>query len=166
MGRSCRGLALTGKLLLAVVIIVGLASAGWAGQAAPNFTLKDVMEGKEYSLGQFKGKVVLVNFFTFFCAPCREEMPHLSKLNQELQAKGYQTLGIGLASSSEQLQTLTKQLGLSYPVLMGNNEVSQSYGNIQLVPTTFIIDRQGKIAHKILGARTEADLLKMIKPLL
>jgi peroxiredoxin len=152
--------------LMAVLFLVATATSGWAAAGAPNFTLKAVQDGKEYSLSQFKGKVVLLNFFTYFCGPCRQEMPHLNQINQELQGKGFQTLGIALSSTPEQLKQLVGQLGLAYPVLEGNDAVSKAYGGIELVPITFIIDRQGNIAHKILGARSKEDFEKMVKALL
>jgi peroxiredoxin len=93
-------------------------------------------------------------------------MPHLSKIYQELNEQGFQTLGIGLASTPAQLKQLSAQLNLAYPVLEGNDAVSKAYGGVELVPLTFIIDKQGNIAHKILGARSKADFEKMIKPLL
>jgi len=153
-------------VLMAVLFLVTAATSGWAAGSASDFKLKAVQDGKEYSLSQFKGKVVLINFFTFFCGPCREEMPHLSKMAQELKAQGFEALGIGLASTPEQLKQIVTQLGLAYPVLEGNDAVSKAYGGVELVPLTFIIDKQGKIAHKVLGARSKADFEKMIKPLL
>ncbi len=110
--------------------------------------------------------MVLVNFFTFFCGPCRQEMPHLSQLSQELKGQGFQVLGIGLSSTPEQLKQLVSQLNLAYPVLEGNDAVSKAYGGVELVPLTFIIDKEGNIAQKILGARSKEDFEKMIKPLL
>lgn len=153
-------------VLAAALIIVTAAASGWAAGSAADFSLKAVQDGKQYSLSQFKGKVVLINFFSFTCGPCREEMPHLSKIYQDLKGQGFQTLGIGLSSTPEQLKQLSAQLGLAYPVLEGNDAVSKAYGGVELVPLTFIIDKQGNIAHKILGARSKADFEKMIKPLL
>jgi len=152
-------------VLLAVLFLMSASTSGLAAGAS-DFNLKAVQDGKEYSLTQFKGKVVLINFFTFFCGPCREEMPHLSQIHQELKGQGFQTLGIGLSSTPEQLKQIVAQLGLSYPVLQGNDGVSKAYGGVELVPLTFIIDRQGNIAHKVLGARSKAEFEKMIKPLL
>jgi peroxiredoxin len=153
-------------LLMAVLFLLIGATSGWAAGSAADFTLKAVQDGKEYSLSQFKGKVVLVNFFTFFCGPCRQEMPHLSQMHQELKGQGFQTLGIGLSSTPDQLKQLVTQLNLAYPVLEGNDAVSKAYGGVELVPLTFIIDKQGNIAHIILGARSKEDFEKMIKPLL
>jgi peroxiredoxin len=152
--------------LAAALFFVTAATTGWAAGSAADFTLKAVQDGKEYSLSQFKGKVVLINFFTFTCGPCRQEMPHLSQMYQELKGQGFQTLGIGLASTPEQLKQLSAQLNLAYPVLVGNDGVSKAYGGVELVPLTFIIDKQGNIAHKILGARSKEDFEKMVKSLL
>ena len=93
-------------------------------------------------------------------------MPALSQMYQELQGQGFQTIGIGLSSTPAQLKQIVSQLHLTYPVLEGNDAVSKAYGNVELVPLTFIIDRQGNIAHKILGARSKAAFEQLIKPLL
>ncbi len=155
------------RMLVVAICVLGLASTGWgAGKAAPNFSLKDVLQGKEYSLSQFKGKVVVINFFTFFCGPCREEMPDLNKLNNELKGRGLVTLGIALSSDPTQIRFLVKQLGLEYPVLTGNDKVSDAYGSIAVVPTTVIIDKEGNIAQRIEGTRKKAIFQKLIEPLL
>lgn len=159
--------------LIVMFSLLAVVSMGWGqtkseleGKNAPDFALKDVLEGKDFTLSQFKGKVVVVNFFTFFCGPCREEMPDLNKINNDLKGKGFQTLGIALSSDPTQIRFLVKQLGLEYPVLSGTDKVSEAYGNIAVVPTTFIIDRQGKIVHGILGTRKKEEFIKMIQPLL
>ncbi len=155
------------RMLMLAVCILALASPGWgAGKAAPDFSLKDVLQGKEYSLSQFKGKVVMINFFTFFCGPCRDEMPDLNKINNELKGKGFQTLGIALSSDPTQIRFLVKQLGLEYPVLIGNDKVSDAYGSIAVVPTTVIIDKSGNVAQRIEGTRKKEVFQKMIEPLL
>ena len=153
-------------LLMAVLFFMAAVTSGWAAGKAPDFTLKAVQDGKDYSLKQFQGKVVLINFFTFICGPCRQEMPHLNQIYQELKGQGFQILGIGLSSTPQQLKELVGQLGLTYQVLEGTAEVSKAYGGVELVPLTFIIDRQGNIVHRILGARSKADFESMIKPLL
>ena len=155
------------RMLMVAVCVLALASPGWGGdKPAPNFSLKDVLQGKEYSLSQFKGKVVVINFFTFFCGPCRDEMPDLNKINNELKGKGFQTLGIALSSDPTQIRFLVKQLGLEYPVLIGNDKVSDSYGSIAVVPTTVIIDKEGNIAQRIEGTRKKETFMQLIQPLL
>ena len=165
--KSFCGLRLICGTLLLVTCILALASAGWgAGKPAPDFTLKDVLQGKDFSLNQFKGKVVVINFFTFFCGPCREEMPDLNKINNELKGQGLQTLGIALSSDPTQIRFLVKQMGLEYPVLTGTDNVSKAYGDVAVVPTTFIIDKSGNIVHKIEGTRKKDQFISLIKPLL
>lgn len=156
-----------GQFALMLALVVALAAPGWAaGKAAPDFTLKDILQGKEHTLSQYKGKVVLINFFTFFCGPCREEMPELNQIYKEYKDKGFETLGIGLSSDITQLRFLVKQLNLDYPVLMGDEQVSKAYGGVEVVPTTFIIDRQGNVVHKILGTRKKEEFVRLIQPLL
>jgi peroxiredoxin len=93
-------------------------------------------------------------------------MPDLEKINQEMKGKGFETLGIALSSDPTQIRFLVKQLGLNYPVLMGDEKVSKAYGNVEVVPTTFIIDKQGNIVHKVLGTRKKEEFVKMIQALL
>ncbi len=165
--RSFGRTRLVGVALLLTLGLLVMAATSWgAGKPAADFNLKDVLQGQDYTLSQFKGKVVMINFFTFFCGPCREEMPDLNKIYQENKDKGYQTLGIALSSDPTQIRFLVKQLGLTYPVLNGNDKVSEAYGSVVVVPTTFIIDKQGNIAHKIEGTRKKEELEKMIKALL
>jgi peroxiredoxin len=153
-------------LFLAFSLLATNAVAWGAGKPAPDFTLKDVLQGQDYSLSQFKGKVVMINFFTFFCGPCRDEMPDLSKIYQEYKGKGLQTIGIALSSDPTQIRFLVKQLGLTYPVLSGTDKVSEAYGNVVIVPTTILIDRQGNIVEKIEGTRKKADFESKVKALL
>jgi cytochrome c biogenesis protein CcmG/thiol:disulfide interchange protein DsbE len=164
--KSCRLSWIMARMLLVAVCLLALASPGWGQKPAPDFTLKDVLTGKDYTLSQFKGKVVVINFFTFFCGPCRDEMPDLNKINNELKGKGLQMFGIALSSDPTQIRFLVKQLGLQYPVLVGNDKVSDAYGSIAVVPTTVIIDKQGNIVQRIEGTRKKEVFQKLIEPLL
>jgi peroxiredoxin len=165
--KSCRISWTMARLLVVAACVLALTSQGWgADQTAPGFTLKNVLSGQDYSLSQFKGKVVVLNFFTFFCGPCREEMPHLNEINNQLKSKGLQFLGIAINSDPTQIRFLVKELGLQYPVLIGNDQMSKAYGDISIVPTTIIINRQGNIVQRIEGTRSKAVFLKLIEPLL
>lgn len=153
--------------LVLAICVLAVASSGFAaGKSAPDFTLKDVLQGKDYSLSQYRGKVVLLNFFTFFCGPCREEMPDLNKIYKDLKGKNFQVLGIALSSDPTQIRFLVKQLGLDYPVLSGNDKVSDAYGSVAVVPTTVIIDKQGNMVHRIEGTRKKSEFERLIEPLL
>lgn len=129
--RSFRHSWIVTLLLAAAFCLLVLASPGWGSDTSvPEITLKEVLQGKGYSLSQFRGKVVVINFFTFYCEPCREEMPDLNQINEELKGKGLPTLGIALSSDPAQIRFLLKQLGLEYPVLIGDNRVSDAYRSI------------------------------------
>ena len=162
--KSFWGPAISG-MLLSALLLLALASTGRAA-SAPDFTLKDVISGQAYTLSQLRGQVVMLNFFTFTCEPCKKEMPDLNQIDQEFKSQGLQMIGVGLASTPEQLRAIAQQFGLNYPVLLGNDTVSNAYGKIEFVPATFIIDRQGNIVRKILEARSKADFIKLIKPLM
>lgn len=149
--------------LMALLMATGVSFA--AGKAAPDFTLPDTT-GKTYTLSQLKGKVVLLNFFTIWCQPCRAEMPDLNAIYKEYHDKGLEMLGICLKADPMQLRFFVKQMNLDYPVLAGTDKVNKDYGEIVGVPTTFIIDQQGRIVHKIEGARDKAEFLRLIQPLL
>ncbi|MFP3867708.1 MAG: TlpA family protein disulfide reductase [Desulfobacteraceae bacterium] len=136
-----------------------------AGKTAPDFTLPDI-QGKNYTLSQLKGKVVLLNFFTIWCMPCREEMPDLNAIYKEYQNQGLEILGICLKADPNQLRFFVKQMNLDYPVLNGTDQIDKDYGEITGVPTTFIINKKGDIVHEIVGARDKAEFLRLIKPLL
>ena len=156
--------------LLLALCLLAMAVTSRAAPAT-DFTLKDYIHGQDYTLSQFRGKVVIIIFFTFFSKYSREEMADLNKIYHEYQGKGLQTLGITLpgenpAQYPAQIRFLVKELGLDYPVLIGNDKVSEAYGSVQKVPTTFIIDKAGNVAHKVEGSRRKETFEKMIKPLL
>lgn len=158
-------LVLAGSLLL---MILGFSPQSWAigkGEAAPDFSLPDTA-GNTVTLSQLQGKVVVVNFFTVTCQPCRHEMPDLNVIYKENKDKGLVMLGICLNVEPNQLKVFAKQMNLEYPFLVGTDKVSKAYGEIVAVPTTFIITKEGKIAEKIEGARKKEDFLKVIAPLL
>ena len=161
---------LTRKYVCFLALLAGLllalgAPVLAAGKAAPDFTLKDTT-GKDITLSSLKGKVVVVNFFTIWCQPCRAEMPDLDSIYQEYKKQGVEMLGICLKADPAQLRFMAKQMGLTYPFLVGTDKVDNDYGSIAVVPTTFVIDRQGNIAKKIEGARKKEVFLKEIQPLL
>jgi peroxiredoxin len=163
--KRLRGVVALGMALL---VVLGFTASGGAvekGGQAPDFSLPDTA-GTTVALSQMQGKVVVVNFFTIWCQPCRHEMPDLNAIYNENKDKGLAMVGICLNADPNQLKVLVKQLKLDYPVLLGTDKVSKDYGEIVGVPTTFIIDNQGKVAEKIVGARKKDEFMHVIKPLL
>ncbi|MDB5034845.1 MAG: alkyl hydroperoxide reductase/Thiol specific antioxidant/Mal allergen [Chlorobi bacterium] len=136
------------------------------GQMAPNFTWKGA-DGKEHSLKEYRGKVVLLNFWGTWCPPCRMELPDIVKLREKLGAKGFEVIGVNVAEEDRMqnhIQTVEQHVGefatkngLKYPLAIANDKVIEAYGGLEGVPTTFILNRKGEIIWKAVGMQREAD---------
>ena len=123
------------------------------GDEAPNFMLRD-LAGNVISLSQFRGKVVLLNFWATWCGPCRVEMPAMEQLYRTLPRKEFEILAV---STDSQGATVTrpfqKQMGFTFPILHDSEyQVGLAYG-ARTIPITFMVDRQGVVRQKIFGAR-------------
>ncbi|MFQ5584021.1 MAG: TlpA family protein disulfide reductase, partial [Calditrichia bacterium] len=128
----------------------------------PEFTLNN-LEGEEISLSDYRGKVVLVNFWATWCMPCLKEMPDLIKLNDKYSEKEFEVLGIVVASKEENVRKTVDNLRVNYPVLWGTNEVIKEFGNINSIPRTFILDKEGNIVEDISGMRDFDFFEKTVK---
>jgi len=136
-------------------------------KTAPNFTWTE--DGKQMSLKDLKGNVVLVNFWATWCGPCIREMPDLSSIYSELKDKNFKMIGMNVFQqpSSKKVEDFLKTNPVSYTILDGNQEVVDAFGEadgavIEAVPTTFIINKDGKISETIIGGRDKASFLKSI----
>jgi len=133
---------------------------------APNFVLKD-LNGKKVSLSDFKGKVVIINFWATWCPPCRAEIPHFLDLYSAYRGKGLEVVGINLESFNiSGVKEFVKKYQISYPILIGDNKVSSDYGGITSIPTNFIITQDGKIYRVYVGYEGKAVFEKDIQMLL
>jgi thiol-disulfide isomerase/thioredoxin len=125
--------------------------------------------GHEQSLGQWKGKVLVVNFWATWCTPCRDEMPEFVKVQRELGGRGLQFVGIAI-DQPDKVQEFAVELGLNYPALIGGYgamELSKALGNrLGALPFTVIVDRSGRVVHTQLGPLREASLRSIIGQLL
>ena len=133
---------------------------------APNFTLLDT-DGNNVSLSDYEGKVVIINFWTTWCGPCRYEIPDLVQLYEKYN-KDLIVLGISLDYDGPAVvpQFEERLGGVNYPLLYGNNNISNLYGGVTGVPTTFIIDRNMQVFKKYLGYRSRELIEKDINELI
>ena len=137
-----------------------------SANVAPNFVLKDI-NGKIVSLSDFKGKVVIVDFWATWCPPCQAEIPHFQALYKENSQKGLVIIGVALDKGGMKVvKPFVEGKGVTYPIVMGTEEVVNRYGGVRGIPTTFIIDRKGYIVEKIVGYRDKSFFESAIKKLL
>jgi len=133
------------------------------GQAAPDFALTD-LRGKTVRLADFKGKIVLLDFWATWCKPCREEIPDFVELQKQYAEKGFTLLGISLdEEGAAVVKPFAEQFGINYPVVIGNTQVTAAYGGIQALPTAFLIGRDGRILRTFVGDRARSDLERAIR---
>lgn len=147
------------------------------GQMAPQFTLRDT-SGKKVSLSDYKGKAVVLDFWATWCAPCKVEIPWLEQFHNQYAAQGLEILGVSeddldpddkakLSEEKKDIAAKAAQLKINYPVLIDDASVSTPYGGVEGLPTTFFIDRSGKVVASTVGLAPrdtiEADIKKALQ---
>jgi cytochrome c biogenesis protein CcmG, thiol:disulfide interchange protein DsbE len=129
---------------------------------APDFELKE-LSGGTMRLSDYRGKVVLLNFWATWCGPCVREIPDLIALRAELGPDRIEILGVSLDTMGESVVAEFVQAhGMTYPVAIDTSGVAARYGGIRGIPTTFVIDAEGRIAESIVGAPTKATFLAAV----
>ena len=115
-------------------------------KAAPDFTLPDA-NGQAVKLSGYRGKVVLLNFWATWCGPCQIEIPWFMEFEQQFKSKGFEVVGVSMDEDGWQsVKPYIAQHKVNYRILLGNETVSQLYGGLDALPTTFMVDRDGKFA--------------------
>jgi cytochrome c biogenesis protein CcmG/thiol:disulfide interchange protein DsbE len=152
------------------VLLVGFSllffSAEAKDAAAPNWSLKD-LDGKTVKLSDFKGQVLILNFWATWCPPCVAEIPDFIEVEKEYHGKGVAVVGISIDSiQPSEVAAFAKKRGINYPVLMSTDEVAAAYGADQAVPITVVIKPDGTIADKQQGMVSKSYLENQIAKLL
>jgi peroxiredoxin len=134
--------------------------------AAPDFLLKD-SDGKTVHLSDYKGKVVLLDFFATWCGPCKIEIPWFMEFERKNKDRGFSVLGVSMDDEGwEVVKPFLQNLGVNYRVVIGNDSTAQSYGGVDALPTSFLIDREGRIAAVHVGLAGRKDFEDGIEKLL
>jgi peroxiredoxin len=133
---------------------------------APDFTLKD-SDGKTVKLSEYKGKIVLLNFWATWCGPCKIEIPWFTDFEQRYKDRGFAVLGVSMDEDGwDAVKPYISSAKINYRVLLGDDMTGALYGGVESLPTTFLIDRDGKVASVHIGLVGKSDYENEIKHLL
>jgi len=137
-----------------------------SSEAAPGWELQGA-DGKMIHSSDFKGKVVILDFWATWCPPCKAEIPSFIALQNEYGKKGLAVVGISVdEGGAAVVKQFVRQSGMNYPVVLADDKTIRAFGGIEAIPTTFIIDREGRIVTKHLGFTEKDEFEKELKPLL
>ena len=139
-------------------------------KAAPAFALDD-LSGKKVSLASYRGKALLINFWATWCGPCQVETPWLVELRNKYAAQGFEVLGVdtegddleandkaGWAKAEANASKFVTEMKVNYPVLLDGDSISREYGGLDDLPTSFFVDRNGKVVAAQVGLTSESDI--------
>jgi thiol-disulfide isomerase/thioredoxin len=122
----------------------------WTGGPTPALRLKD-LEGREHALEAYRGKVVLVNFWATWCAPCLEEMPSIERLRQSLAGRPFAVLAVNLAEPDERVRAFLAKVPVGFPVLMDREAAAARAWKARMLPATFIVGADGRVRYSYVG---------------
>ena len=155
------------KFILPLAIVVVIAALFFVSRrfapkpsmsgAAPPFTVTD-LQGQKLTLADYRGKVVLLDFWATWCAPCLGEIPDFVEMQQKYGPQGLQVIGISMDDSAKPVRAFYEQQKMNYPVAVGDAKLADQYGGMMGLPITFVIDREGRIAKKFVGATDPARI--------
>ena len=124
---------------------------------APEFSLKDA-DGKTVHLSDYRGKVVLLDFWATWCGPCKMEIPWFIDFERQFKDKGFAVVGVSMDEDGwAAINPYIKSMGMNYRVLLGNDDVGSKYGGVESLPTTFLIDRDGGIVRAEKGVTMKKE---------
>ncbi|HVG39624.1 MAG TPA: cytochrome c biogenesis protein CcdA [Pyrinomonadaceae bacterium] len=124
------------------------------------------LDGQAYSLNDLRGRVVLVNFWATWCGPCRAEIPEFNVMQRELEGRGLTIVGVSTQDTPEQIRNFQRDLKQDYQLLLAGDDVPAKFGNGPGLPVSYILDREGRVRKKVIGASDRAGFESVIKPLL
>src|SRR5207248_1018060 len=133
---------------------------------APDFALKDA-NGKVVHLSDYKGKIVLLDFWATWCGPCQIEIPWFIEFQRKNKDRGFEVLGVSMDDDGwDAVKPFMTEKKINYRIVLGDEKTSDQYGGVEALPTTFIIDREGRIASVHVGLSSRKDFEDAIEKLL
>jgi peroxiredoxin len=141
--------------------------SGGSSGSAPEFSLAAVGGGSK-SLADYKGKVVMLNFWATWCGPCKREIPDFIAMQDAYRDKGFEIVGVSLddPTAMSQVAQFAEQQGINYDIVYGDGNIAKAYGGVQSIPTTFLINREGEIVSSQVGLQPKEAWETAIEALL
>ena len=163
--------------IVAALAVLGVGckhKASASGKAGPTEVVIKTLDGKDVTVAEYKGKVVLVNFWATWCEPCKIEIPELIQLQQKYESKGFTILGVAMDDEGKSVvspfvQTKRYDMGggqqsaMNYPILLGNDEIANKFGGLLGYPTTVLFNKDGKEIKRTTGAIAYEEYAKIIE---
>jgi peroxiredoxin len=137
-------------LMAAVFFASAPARSAAIGEPAPDFSLP-TLEEREIGLGKFKGKVVLLNFWASWCAPCQEELPELEKIYRKYQERGFEVIGVNIDKKQANAEKFVRRFGLTFPVMLDPESAVVGEYRAHAMPMSYLIDQEGVIRQLFFG---------------
>jgi len=174
--RALRGAALLLAVLLSALLLLSSGCGGKeepgigmkfdVGKPAPEFNLPD-LDGNKVELSSMKGKVLILDFWATWCPPCKEEVPHLVRLQSKYRDQGLQIVGLSLdKGGAPDVKPFAEEHDVNYTMLIATDETAKAYGGVSMIPTTFVVDRSGVVVKRFIGYTTPEAFEEAILPLL
>lgn len=137
-----------------------------APQPAPDFTLTD-LDGEPHHLSDYRGKVVIINFWATWCPPCRAEMPSMQRAWEQIQPEGMIMLGVDVGEDEDTIFAFTANYPVEFPLLMDQDSAAVAHWPVRGLPTTFVVDPAGRVVYRAVGGRDwdDADILAQLRAL-
>jgi thiol-disulfide isomerase/thioredoxin len=152
--------------MLAMTLALSVSVYGQGASKSPPLKLK-TLQGRKFNLSDYRGKVVLLNFWATWCPPCGAEMPALIKMQREYKSKGLQVIGVTFPpQEAVEVRRFIRKLGVNYPIALGTKEMKALFAQTEVLPLTVIIDRRGNVRDLIEGILLPQEFEQKIKPLL
>ena len=166
-------------IVVAIVLVICIYEVGRRGSGpakpssppaaihsvAPDFSLRD-LNNQTLELANYRGKVVLLDFWATWCTPCRGEIPHFVEFQNNYREQGLQVIGISMDDDAKPVREFYQEFKMNYPVALGNEKVAEAYGGVLGLPITFLIGRDGQVAAKYVGEVEMPVLQQEIETLL
>jgi thiol-disulfide isomerase/thioredoxin len=159
-------LLVAGPILFSTERTGGPAAGEATALPAPAWKLKD-LDGREISSDQFKGRIVVIDFWATWCAPCIDKIPHYNALQKKYGPQGLAIVGISLdRRAPAQVKEFAEKHGINYTVVLGGQAVAEDFGGFDGLPTTFLISRDGRILHRKTGPGDPAEYERLVQSVL